>query len=144
MVNDRSFLKPDRAGLARLREEESIRADYTGSLALIQDILSEFTDGGHPRFLDQADVVDRIREIATGSSLALSPADVDRSLVENIEQNEERARKLREAAESPRTFGDGAALNGEIADFLDSLLSTYRDVIQPGAGGLKRPRSARP
>ena len=141
-----TFLRPDRSGIDRLIESDSIQRDYTVSLALIHDLLCEFAeDQGRPRFRDEADLIARIKSRTTTSVLARSTAEVDRGLLENIEQNAHRAIELRNEAKAPLSLDDGSALREEIAEFLDSLLLTYRDAIQPGAGGgPKRPRSSRP
>jgi hypothetical protein len=139
-----TFLRPDKSGLDRLIEDDSIRSVYTDSLALIHDLICEFAeDQGRPRFRDQGDLIARINALSTTSVLAQSPAEVDRGLLENIEQNAERAIELRNEAKAPRSLDDGSALREEIAEFLDSLISTYRDAIQPRTGGAKPPRSAR-
>ena len=140
-----SFIRPDQSGINRLIEDESIRRDYTVSLALIYDMICEFAEGhGHPRFRNQADLIARIKDLSSNSALSLSTDEVDRGLLDNIEQNTERAIELRNEALAPRSLDEGSALREEIAEFLDSLISTYRDAIQPRDGGRKRPKSARP
>jgi hypothetical protein len=140
-----SFLRPEPSGFDRLIADDSIRSAYTSSLALIHDLICEFDpQQGQPRFHDEADLVTRIKALSTVLAMVRSLSEVDRSLLENIEQNAKRALELRSKALTPQTQDDGSTVREEIAEFLDSLLSTYRDAIQLGAGSTKQPMPIRP
>jgi hypothetical protein len=142
-VKPSDFLKPSRDELARLVEDESRLDIYTASLALIQDMLCEFSGSRvGPQFLDEGLRLERLSEITSpiGGVTAPVPDDpIQNQIVENLGL----ALALRERAKAFRGGGGRKALRAEIEHFLDSLEETYRDILILMSGGLKAPRVKR-
>ncbi len=123
------FLKPSRDDLARLVKDESRQDIYTSSLALIQDMLCEFSGNRvGPQFLDDDFRLQRLSEIASpiGGVSALVPGDpIQNNIVENLGI----ALDIQKRAKGYRGGRGRKALLDEVERFLDVLEETYRDIL---------------
>jgi hypothetical protein len=142
-MNPNSFVKPSPDELDRLVKDETRRSTYTRSLALIQDLLVEFSmERGGPRFLDENVLLERLSELTTpiGGVSASVPGDV---IQNNVVENLSIALDLRHRAKAAKGFGRHKRLRAEIENFLDSLEETYRDILILMSVGLQASRVKR-
>ncbi len=131
---DAIFLPPDRATLDRIVEDEALQRRYTTALALIDDVICDYSDA-HPyrRFQDRADLARKIKGLLMLDP-PVEPDPADRAAVENLRINLRRALALRKRARATARTSERNSVRSEVTVFLDAMTATFGQIIRESAG----------
>jgi len=125
-----TFLPPDRATLDRIVEDEALQRRYTTALALIHDVICDYSDAHpHRRFLDRALLARKIKGLLMLDPPA-EPDPADRAAIENLRINLRRALALRKRARATARTAERKSVRSGVAAFLDAMTAAFGEVLK--------------
>jgi len=115
----------DRSAVQLVVQDDRFYQPYIQSLALLQDLLCEFTDSlEKPRFTP-TEIEEQEGRLISIFATALMSMPLSETVVRNIEENYFLAKEIRNNAEHSKTLNERSQAELRATQFLNSVVQTY-------------------